>query len=62
MSGVAQFMLACDKPGGTVFAPFWNEGATVYVPYQLYDSIAAEYAQSSAQFVSVLYNKSSIPL
>ena len=55
-SGVAQFMLACDKPGGTVLAPFWNEGATVYVPYQLRDSIAAEYAQSSAQFVSVLYN------
>ena len=55
-SGVMQFMLASDQPGGTTFTTFWNKDAVVYVPYQIYDSLSTKYPQSSAQFVSVLYN------
>ena len=55
-SGAMQFMLACDRPGGTGFTTFWNKDAVVYVPYQIYDSLSTKYPQSSVQFVSVLYN------
>ncbi len=45
-SGVKNFLLMNSKPRGTVFNAFWSTGddITVYVPYQLYDSIQTRWS------------------